>query len=398
MISSEHQTLPFFVPSVPPPPHHLPPPSSSLSPPRFGLQLFKQTSSSQERVSVNGIQKTIYVVVKNAPFTLHVGVNPSFQHQEKIDLNNYALDVSLVYDDVEQKEVDYVKSKPVEFKTTLSEHGDQATLELKIKVLTSQHENSFFRLKVFAINPRSGQPIPNLEFKSESIKVISKPESLKKKASSKKRNLNDLLVESITRIEHQQKEQQKMIEVLLEKSNSNSNSSQSNSSNKDDHPTTTTTTTTTTTSDGPCLTSSSNSLLLDILKGSACSGEEDKNESFENSFRKFFRSFNTLPSEDRPVKIRKLIKNCSQHDTEKISEFLDLFFVEGIQRGANALQQVGDGAGAGSNGGGSPVSSSSNGCHCLSCPYQQELQRIDDFYHDFLSTPVDNDNNSLFFQ
>src|SRR5689334_4867362 len=47
------------------------------------------------------------------------------------------------------------------------------------------------------------------------IKVISKPEQLKKRPPSKKRTLNDMLVETITRIEKRQEEQQALIEKVL---------------------------------------------------------------------------------------------------------------------------------------------------------------------------------------
>jgi len=88
----------------------------------------------------------------------------------------------LVYDSEGYKGVDFVKVRPVDFKYTVNEIGDQLSMELRIKVLTSQHENIPFRVKVVLLDPNSGLPFqPDLSLLSEPVKVISKPEPLKKK-------------------------------------------------------------------------------------------------------------------------------------------------------------------------------------------------------------------------
>jgi len=317
-----------------------------------GLDLLKQTSSSQERLSVNGSPKLVHVVVKNAPFVMQIGLASHLSlggggEKERLDLNNFALDVSLLYDDIEQKEVDYVKLKPIDFKTTVSDLGDQATLEIKIKVLTSQHENSFFRIKICASCPQLNIP---LEVRSEPIKVISKPETLKKKASSKKRNLNDLLVESITRIEQQQKEQQKLIEHLIQKS--------------DRVPETL-----------PHQPVSLREADLQFPQKYDVTVSSEA-EQFEGNFRKFFQSFNSIPADERPVKIRKLIKNFSRPDTEKISELLDLFLVEGLLQRSGTVKF--------------PSTTVTRDSSC-NCPHQQELLKIDEFYKDFLTSATTED-------
>jgi hypothetical protein len=336
----------------------------SLHPFSSPLTLIKQTSPNQERVSVNGLQKIVHVVVKNAPFTAQIGlVQPVFGNRV-IDLNAFTFDCVLFYDTESlDKGVDFVKSKPVDFKATVNEAGDQVTFDLKVKVLTSQHENSYFRVKFVALDPTTGQPFhPSLAVFSESIKVISKPEQLKKKApQNKKRTVNDLLVETIQRIEHQQQEQQKLIEKLLqhralaEKHASALSAAAAAAA----------------TGTAPSSLPPQSTSQTDQAKQKK--GYEDGSE-FEIAFRRFFEVYNSLPLDEKPVKIRKLIRNSSTRDTERISEFLDLFLSEGLQRTLKSDSFPG-----------------LSGCKCVCCPYQKELERIDEFYKDFLSAPLETD-------
>ena len=71
------------------------------------------------------------------------------------------------------------------------------------------------------------------------------------------------------------------------------------------------------------------------------------------------------------MKIRKLLRNATHKDTERCARFIDLFSAEGLQRAANHAQ----------------ANKSRSGCACVVCPYQKELERIDDFYEGFLSAP-----------
>jgi hypothetical protein len=107
----------------------------------------------------------------------------------------------------------------------------------------------FFKVKIQGQDPVSKQDVPNLKVITAPIKVISKPEQLKKRqpaplpipslASSgaatpiaipitntniaapapnnnKKRTVNDLVVEAVTRIEKQQYEQNNVLERIMQ--------------------------------------------------------------------------------------------------------------------------------------------------------------------------------------
>lgn len=81
------------------------------------LYITSQKTHSEETISRNGIPKHIHLVIKNSPFNLTIcATNPA----SSIDFNRVAFEASLLYDEGD-KEVDYVKAKPVEFKANSSE-------------------------------------------------------------------------------------------------------------------------------------------------------------------------------------------------------------------------------------------------------------------------------------
>jgi hypothetical protein len=87
-----------------------------------------------------------------------------------------------------------------------------------------------------------------------------------------------------------------------------------------------------------------------------------------------------MKPEEKPEVIRKLVRNSSTRETERLSELLDLFWTEGLQKelgpSRNSLRNVVDHQ---SNVG-------EEGCHCPECPHKQELERIDEFYKEFLTS------------
>lgn len=192
------------------------------------LVLLKQTSSSEEKYTRNGIISTASVVIKNTPFTIQIGITRNVLNDRVLDFNSLTLDWKLVYDtDGPEKYVDFVRSKPLEVKAHTSDRGDTWSCEAKIKVLTSQHEDLFFRIKFIALDPTTGKEFqPPFSLLSGPIKVISKPEQLKRSSipaskpavpADKKRTLQDLLVESVHRLEQAQQEQTRTLQLLLER-------------------------------------------------------------------------------------------------------------------------------------------------------------------------------------
>jgi len=325
------------------------------------LRVTQHNTPSDEKFTRNGIVRTVYVVIKNTPFQINLSLMNNLIFNQLVDLNHFTLDVRLIYETdntSSEKEVDFVKVKPVEFKQTNNERADQTVLEARIKVLTSQHEDMFFRAKIVALDPKTGREFnPSIFCYSDPIKVISKPEQIKKKKPNKKRTLTDMLVETVTRIERQQTDQQKLIEKLLTQHQAAANASfqfQSQERVK------------------PLSSGNEMNFTWEAIPSQQPVNKEPSPDSvndFESSFATFIASYNALSQEEKPEKIRKIIRTSSTRDTERLSEMIDLFTSEGLQQDIGSEVR--------------PPSFSTHSCSCASCPHKQELVRIDDFYKDF---------------
>jgi len=313
------------------------------------LIITDQKTHSEEIICKNGFQKTVHIVVKNSPFHFQLGLANS--NTCKIDFSQVAFDAHLIYDCEGDKEVDFVKVKPMEFKSTPSENGKILETELRIKVLTSQHEDMLFKVRIVGSNPITREEIPGMSIISQPIKVISKPEQLKKKQSNKKRNVTDLMADTINRIEKKQEEQKKLIEKLIEQQNEKVEKKQKRD-NLSPNP-------------------SFGWEELEVMK-------EKSEIDFEESFSNLVKSYNAMKPSEKPEIIRKLIRNSSARDTERLSELLDLFWTEGLQKEFGSRSSARDRS--------AHLIKDVDSCNCVECPHKAELERIDEFYKEFLST------------
>lgn len=266
---------------------------------RHLINIVKQTSPFEERVTRNGIQRDIHVVIKNSPFIVQIAVAKNCE----IDLNHVAFEAALLYDTEGDKGVDFVKVKPIEYKCVPSESGDQVAIELRIKVLTSQHEDMFFKVSIQGQDPVSKQDIPNLRVITAPIKVISKPEQLKKRqpppaAASKKRTVNDMVVEAVTRIEKQQSEQMAIMEKLLEINDPSKRLRTDMGAAAWEFP-------------------------LRQIKDTECN-------DFETSFVQLLKSFAATDPNHRAEKVRRIARTLSVTDNECFSELVDMLASEGL--------------------------------------------------------------------
>jgi len=96
--------------------------------------------------------------------------------------------------------------------------------------LTSQLEDMLFRIRVTALDPVSKKPIDYLTAVSDPIKVVSKPEQIKKKpkpickpkenpaaiAAAHKRQADEMVIESLDAVEHRCSEQQELLASLVQ--------------------------------------------------------------------------------------------------------------------------------------------------------------------------------------
>lgn len=185
--------------------------SSSAAAPR--LTILRQTSLAVEKFNQDGVQKNLHVVVKNNPFILDVQVVCPDQNNNNtnsstpsafssaaaipgsnavaLDFHKITLEAYLLYDCDDQKEVVCVRATPLSYKGVVNElDPTRCRLELQIAVLSSQHEDMNFRVRLCASNTASKAKLSNLSVTSEPIQVISKPEVLHKKRKLQQQSLS----------------------------------------------------------------------------------------------------------------------------------------------------------------------------------------------------------------
>lgn len=208
------------------------------------LRLLHQDCLVSEKVARNGSSpKILHVVAKNLPFSIKFVQEPHLR-----SFSEAVIKCKLLYDfndNEQQKEVDYVKAEPLEYRTHIAEDGLEVTVECRAKVLTSQHEDSYFRVKIFVTFPNLNTETYTLI--SHPIKVISKPGQAfrKRKQKSavqgsdessppitpptpiaivtpstppmtgKKRASEDSIMDTLSRIEALTQEQQKLMKTLV---------------------------------------------------------------------------------------------------------------------------------------------------------------------------------------
>jgi len=182
------------------------------------------------------------------------------------------------------------------YKSFVSAAGDRATIEIRLLVLTSQHEDSLFRVKV-AVTSQQEQ---TFEVISEPIRVVSKPSQVHKKRRTgastveitapptptvtcgSKRSApsnQDSVLEALQRMEDQQLEQRKLIEQLLLQQQTSSSSPKTFSFIDDG--------------------------------------------DFISAFQTFLNAYNKIPIEERPNKLRKAVLS-NQTASDSLADFVSV--------------------------------------------------------------------------
>jgi len=283
------------------------------------LVILRQDSLAQQNVSKDGVQKNVHVVVKNTAFKLVVGLSGDLLLADKtISFSNCRLDASLLFDSDEGREVPFVKCRPIEYRGTFNSRADQMEMEVRIKVLSSQCERMFFRIKLSLVDDRTGELVhPSLVAVSQPIHVISKPDQITKKDQPKdrkrKRTPNDDIIDRLNALEQVVQTSNKLLEKFAHH-----------------------------------------------LPATGCPVPDLANDDpgdadlLAKSFAGFLALYNRTPPEERPAKIRKIIRNSSSHVLHEFAGVIGLFNTEGLARELGMGCCCGDG-----------------------CPYKSELERVD---------------------
>eukprot|EP01104_Vermistella_antarctica_P017194 TRINITY_DN6055_c0_g1_i1.p1 TRINITY_DN6055_c0_g1~~TRINITY_DN6055_c0_g1_i1.p1 ORF type:complete len:441 (+),score=109.02 TRINITY_DN6055_c0_g1_i1:195-1517(+) len=341
------------------------PPQTELA----SLQIIEHDAIGRERFARNGVMKDVHVVVKNHPFRVKIQLAGSLLPNGSTILpHQIGLEVSLLYDTDSLKEVDYVRVKPLDYRLHVNDDGSTTTVESRIKVLTSQLEDMFFRLCIRGVDAQTGELLPGLDVLTGALKVISKLEQAKlsgKKAPpkprAKKRPVNEILCDALGRIEKQQLEHQTLLAQLLQARNGGDGSSVVSLS-------------------APPVVGSQVSKQLTLVSGRT----EEERPPFEEAFSTLVEAYKLVSEDERPSKIRKVIHNTSARDLEKVSELMDLFLAHGLQKdvGGKASDSVAPASSSSNYSGGSAQLADHGPCSDQ-CEHRKELEKMYQIYNDF---------------
>eukprot|EP01100_Stratorugosa_tubuloviscum_P014783 TRINITY_DN808_c1_g1_i1.p1 TRINITY_DN808_c1_g1~~TRINITY_DN808_c1_g1_i1.p1 ORF type:complete len:292 (-),score=101.16 TRINITY_DN808_c1_g1_i1:240-1115(-) len=175
------------------------------------LKIIAQHSLQKEVKEKEGSE--LHFVVKNSPFTITLAAN-----SPSLDLMCTKITYELLYDrdESEEKAVDYIKDKPLDCKLKVVKNIEdvaEINAECRLKVLSSQLEDSFFIIKFTAVDPNTKNSISSI--KSHPIKVISKPEQIKDRIKDRKTTKsNKVLMANIDEMIETAKENDIIIDKL----------------------------------------------------------------------------------------------------------------------------------------------------------------------------------------
>jgi len=320
----------------------------------------KQESLAHDKFATKGTSKEVHILAKNIPFVIHVGGND-------INLNNSPLNAKLYYDfeeETDQKEVELLKqSSPIDYVAHVNGTGDKAAVEVRLSVLSSQHEGAFFRIKFSATDVVTGISVDTF---SHPIKVISKRNQVKKMLERNevipaepippsKRTSSDIIADALLRLEEQQRDQGRLLQQLM----TERQTAQSARSSKDFHP----------------------------IQHSV-SIPDPNDMDFDAAFKRFLDAYKKIPAEDRPFKIRKTMKTASELDSQSLGEFVNIYNNEVLLGSEQLMGPLMDLPPLPSNGNISNGNSHSGSCSCSECPHKRQLERLDKFYSEFLLDPL----------
>jgi len=162
-------------------------------------------------------------------------------------------------------------------------------------------------------------------------------------STPKKSPTNDSVNEILLRMEEQQKEQMKLLKMLTSTTNNNNNNNQPNKRR------------------------------LEIT--------EPNDLDFEDAFTKFLETYTKVPQEERPNKMRRVLKKLGEENLDNLMDFVGTYSqtCSGISSAEASFLSNLEAIDA--------ANCTQSNCKCKECPHKRELSRMEDFYDDFFAEP-----------
>ena len=110
--------------------------------------------------------------------------------------------------------------------------------------------------------------------------------------------------------------------------------------------------------------------------GGGSSSSSLLSDPFVQRFARFWEALSALPDDQKPVALRRLVRNLPPSLCAVATEFVELMVSSRVYSLLGAAKPAGG------------AEETSAGCTCVFCPYREELQKIHDYYS-LASVPED---------
>jgi len=242
-----------------------------------------------------------------------------------INLNESPLHGVLYYEfekEEDQKEVETLKCQPLTFTAKVNDKGDKASVEIRISELSSHHDGAFFRIKFSVADPNTNKMFHTF---TQPIKVISKRNQVKKMLERHE-------VSHVEPLPTPKRTSSDVItEALLRLEEQQKEQGEILRQ----------------------LVASKNSAPTENYHPIRSSHKipDPSDMDFEEAFQRFLNSWRHVPVEERTNKMRKVMKTNTEEESQSLSEFVNFYTSE----------------------------------NCLGvCNHKKQLEKMDNFYSDFL--------------
>ncbi|EFA82736.1 putative transcriptional regulator [Heterostelium album PN500] len=206
------------------------------TPPPAGGHLMHPLHLAAHQYHQQAMIKQVHVVVKNTPF----GITIKSNDPTRVNFHNYVVKSTLLYDCDPPKPVDFIHQEPLQYVATVNEEGDEVVVDIKMSILSSQHQGSLFIVVLHithstAPTPSNSEPISTIMAHlnnnaltstslhqmcviSHPIRIVSKVDHVKKEGVPilKKKTFHEILTDKLKKLQKSQEGQSKWIKNLYE--------------------------------------------------------------------------------------------------------------------------------------------------------------------------------------
>ncbi|GAM27048.1 hypothetical protein SAMD00019534_102230 [Acytostelium subglobosum LB1] len=173
------------------------------------IEIVEQECISVESAILNNRNANVHIVVKNTSFVLRLrSVDMSV-----VNFSTFHVKAGLYYANEPMKEVSFIQTPPITYVGSSCSTGEYFTLDVKISILSSQHQGNLFYLMLHTTDT-AAKHAPGHVYLSHPIRVVSKVDHIKKDPNGmieKKQTFIDILTERFSILERMYSSQQNIL-------------------------------------------------------------------------------------------------------------------------------------------------------------------------------------------